>query len=218
MVDGQGASQDSSKTSVTTQETSQQASKTYTEAEMNKIINDRLASAGREAKKLQELEAKLKADQDRLRQLEREREADEEAKLKDKPDEFSVYKTRKELKQREEALKEREAELLKQKEEADAILHTARENSRLSLIKTLAEKHGLDAKILDKPYLKSDEEIEDYAKTLSGVKPAQQGSYNFDSGIANAGGGAPTTEQLSNMTTEEYAKWRLKQLDPNRKK
>jgi len=218
MVDGQGASQDSAQTSATTQETSQQASKTYTEAELNKIVNDRLASAGREAKKLQDLEARLKTDRERLLQLERERETEEEAKLKDKPDEFSVYKTRKELKQREEALKEREAELLRQKEEADNILKTVRENSRKSLIKSLADKYVIDAKVLDKPYLKSDEEIEDYAKTLANLKPAQQESHNFDSGLANAAGGTPTTEQLGKMSTEEYAKWRMKTLDPNRKK
>ena len=218
MVDGQEAKQDSKTTSANPQETSQKASKTYAEADLQKAVNDALAKAGRDAKALEVERARIKSEADAIFALRREQEQKEEETLKDKPDEFAVWKRNRELTAREKAIAEKETDINRRSEEIEATRKEMAEVSRKSFISELARTSGIDAKLLDKPYLKDNDSIADYAQTIASARP--KANEPPDSGLANAGGGTPTMEQLTKWAEEEpekYVAYRMKSLDPKRK-
>ena len=97
--------------------------------------------------------------------------------------------------------------LNREKAEHEAEIEAVRTVHRDNTVIKLATKYGVDAKLLDKDYIPTDE-LEDYAQTLAAAKPkAAEGEETFvpDSGVTSGGTGKLTEEQISKMTPEQYA-------------
>ena len=131
------------------------SNKVYTEADVQKLVSDAKAEAGRRIKAL-ELEA---------------------GAFKAQAETLAASQT---------------------KEQAELAAYR-----RQTLINETAAKFGVNAKLLDKPYVESQEQLEDLAKTLQSAKaPAgTPGNIQPDSGLS-AGGGA----DLKNMAAGDLIK------------
>jgi hypothetical protein len=129
--------------------------RTYTEADVQKIISDTKAEAGRRIKTLENEAQAAKTQTENLEASQR----IELAKLE-------AYR-------------------------------------RQTLINETAAKFGVNAKILDKPYLANQEQIEDLAKTLqTAISPAgTPGNIQPDSGMTSGGGA-----DLKNMSASDLIK------------
>lgn len=129
--------------------------KTYTEADVQKLISDAKAEAGRRIKTLETEASAFKAQAETL-----------EAARNKEIEELAVYR-------------------------------------RQKLIDETAAKFGVNAKLLDKPYIESQEQLEDLAKTLQAAKSptGTPGNIQPDSGMTSGGGA-----DLKNMSAGDLIK------------
>ncbi len=211
--------------------TSKEKPKTYTEDQVTKRVNDALSEKGRTDKHLSTREAAIKAKEAEIEQHAQEvsewrRRKDEEelSNALANPDKLNEYQHRKDREQKEADIAKRERELAKREREYQAEREATQALMRETRIATLAAKYGLDPKVLDKSYLKTAEDIEDHAKTLSKLVPkvkkeAEEEKESFvpDSGVTKGRIGEPTREQLEKMSMEEYAEWANKRFNPKPK-
>jgi len=129
------------------QETSENT-KTYQESEVQKIVNDRLAQAGREAKVFEQQSADLKKREEVISQREKEKEEEEYEKIRGNPDAISDWESKRNLRTEKKAIADKEAAFERDKVEQQIKIDAA--NSILNELKIneLAEKYKLDASIL----------------------------------------------------------------------
>lgn len=185
--------------------TSEQTPKTYTEQEHEKIVSDRLASAGRDAKSLETREKALNAEKEKVAEqsakIEQwQREQDEKLKSTD-PDRYNVVQEQRKLEAMKADLDKKVADF-----EADKATHTERlkaadETEREITIWRIAEKHGVDSmKLKEKSTtlnLQSEEQIDELAQTMAGAKEPKM-PLKPDSSVTTGGG-----EDLSTMSSRK---------------
>ena len=175
----------------------------YTEAQVEKIRNDALAKAGRDAKALDALRTKLEADRSAIEtertNWQRERDAAEETTLRDDPDAFKSLQARRSIERRETELRRREAEIATEKV---ALAEQAKElgsTVRTVIATQIATELGVNAETLLKYTDGSEEAMRELAQQLP-KKNAKGPTFRPDSG---RGGGVPsaTLEQLNKVDT-----------------
>ncbi|MFO7997293.1 MAG: hypothetical protein R6U93_09220 [Dehalococcoidia bacterium] len=209
--------------------TSEKPTRTYTEQEAQKLVSDALAAKGRDAKALADKEASLntlqeeiKAAQAQIADFERQKdEAELEAARRD-PDKMAEYQQKKsyrklmqDLETQRKDLKRQQDEFNRQKAEHEAEVQQTRQTTMEVKIWQIGAKYGVDPAMLKDLNLPTVEAVEAVAKRLGTAKPKETAEpFKVDSGVTT-GGGAPTLEQLSKMTPDEYAAHRRKQ-DPDR--
>jgi hypothetical protein len=125
--------------------TSTGATKTHTDADIQKAISDALAKAGREAKALEAREQKLKDIETREKALIQQEEAAQKARdeaeltaILDDPDKLSVYQYRKKVKEAEEVLKTEKAKFEAEKASHQEELTFARKVKRSTVMGEIA--------------------------------------------------------------------------------
>ncbi len=193
--------------------------KTFTESEVQKAVNDALAKAGREAKALELRKVELEKEKtehtawlEERKKAEKERDEAEAERLKDKPEELSIYQRQKRLREAEAALVESkqafEAERLTHAERIKAVEETERETTVFEIATELNGDPVILKATAGELNLTSNDQIKALAKRLwpPAKKEAPPGTKNKpDSGETGGGGGKLTNEQIEKMSSEEYA-------------
>lgn len=205
LKDTSAVGQDASKG---TQETSQ--AKTYLESDVQKIVNDRLAQAGRAAKALEAKEAELSAREEAHNQWLRERDEEEYEKARGNPDALSalqrerVAKTEaRKIKEERDAL-ERDRVAFQVERDADNVIKKEQK------ITELAAKYQVNIADL-KEFDLGIEAIEKLAMKLSPIpqadlaKTAKVEPKKRDSGVTLGGG----STRLGDLSPKD----RLKEID-----
>lgn len=199
--------------------------KTYTDKDIQKIISDAKAEAGREAKaakveadkakaSLTNTENQLNQTKQQLAVLTKRIDDAELEGARDNPELINLYQQKQDLRRKEAELEEGKTQLAKDKAEHEAEIEVARSTSREILIWGIATKRGVDpVRLKDlsaKFNLQSEEQIEEMAQTISTGKTTPSGVEDKtkplqpDSG-ATIGGGELTNEQLEDMPMGQYA-------------
>ena len=188
--DTSDANQDSSKVK---QGTSEDA-KTYQEADVQKIVNDRLAAAGRDAKTQEARETALKAREEAQTQHDRERDEEAYEKARGNPEALSALQrerqdkaTSKTIKDERDALEREKVALQVEKDATNAVKRD------IGIIE-LAEKYKVDTTVLKDLDLDL-EHTEKVAQRLTTLSPEQLGAKptpvpkKRDSGVTIGSGG-----------------------------
>ncbi len=205
---------------------------TFTKAQVDKMLSDAKAEAGREKARLakeaevskqeaarlredfQSTNSRLNALQDRIDQAELE-------KARDDPQLVKLYQARRELE-----TEKRNVEVEKRRVAAEAAqVKTEREamesQNRGAQIAARAAKHGVEVSELTELGITDMAVLEKVAGKMSKgkgkdtEKPVPAGkpeAINFrpDSGLSAGGMGEPTPEQLDKMSIEQYREWSSK--------
>ena len=150
----------------------------YTREQVDKLISDRLAQAGREAKALETMKADIAKRENEIRELETKRQRDEEERelaeltsvTKDKPEELPTLKSYKDkLAQKHRALMEKEDTLRKKEAEFnERFTKTEQTEFEINTL-NIANKHGVDHEILKTKAIElgiKGDKLEDLAKLI----------------------------------------------------
>jgi len=203
ITDGTDNQQDLSANEQTTSEGEQGTSndaKTYQESEVQKIVNDRLAQAGRDAKALEAKEAALKEREFSLAQKEKEKDEEERERLRGNPEALSAFEQERQRKAELKTLADARAQIERDKMENQVTLETANKLLRDAKIIELSAKYKIDATILKDLDLDAErtEKVAQRLTTLSaedlaklGKAPAKDNKRR-DSGVTIGGGGGLT--------------------------
>lgn len=213
---------------------------TYSEADVQKAINDALSKAGRTAKDYEAREAAIKASQQaiatqvqELQQWQKDREAEELAAARGDPVKLRQYQLNQTEKARKKELAEREAALatrdneIKQREEAVTQKGKVYEERDLDdSLWEISARTGVSQVVLKDTMkdlgLSTAEQAENLAKRLAtgqrpsegeGAKPGDASPLIPASGVA-IGSGKPSMEQRDKMPMDDYAALRKKE-DPS---
>lgn len=168
---------------------------TYTQEQADKMVSDKLAAAGRDAKSLdvkgKALDARetaIKAGEERLTQWQKDRDAEELKAAEDNPELQTLIQGKKALRDKETGFAQREQALTQKEEEHKDLLEAANATQREISIWEIARKQGVDASELKELStqlnLQTNEQIERVALTMTKGKTAP---IKPDSG-ATAGG------------------------------
>jgi len=175
--------------------------KTYQESEVQKIVNDRLAQAGRDAKAFETQKADLAAREEAHAQWLKERDEEEYEKARGNPDALSALQREREAKSATKALKDERAALERDKLEHQVELDAARASTKERKIAELAQKYQVDAQTLKDLDLDI-EHTEKVAQKLTTLSPEELAPVaqtkepkKRDSGITIGGGGEKSAEQ-----------------------
>ena len=195
--------------------------KPYTQAQIDKLVNDGKAEAGREAKAAKDAAGRadtaVKSAQQRaeaaeaaLTKFQEDRDRADFEAAKDDPDLLASYRSKT-------ALREREAANRREKQELDAskAQHAAdlEEVKQWKVEKTAAdivkrpEYAGVDPALLVTLTDGSPEKMEALAKVMAGTKPKpapKTPELPPDPGITEGGAGSPSIEQGDSMTDDQY--------------
>lgn len=213
-VNAQDASAKKQDTSAEEQGTSK--TKTYTESEVQKIKNDALAQAGRDAKALEQKAADLKEREDAHAQWQRERDEEEYEKARGNPEALSALQreradraTSKSIKEERDALERERVAFQVEKDTANAI---KKEHD----IAELAEKYQIPVQVLKDLDLDV-ERTEKVAQRLTTLSPEALGKTTpaivpkkRDSGVTLGGG-----NNLSGLKPKEVLKEIQRKLSEN---
>lgn len=212
MLDGTETNQDPS---AVTQDASGKEQETsaevYTKEQVEKMVSDKLAAAGREAKALREKEKQVA---DELRQiadaraeLQRQKEAAELDAVKDDPDELSRIKREQKLRQQQQAAERKEAELKEREEKAaEREKETNEKLAKITAVTIASKYEGVSADDLLNFTDGSPDKMEVLAQKLSGKKPAAAARLKIDSGVTAGGGKGLTVEAVRKMSPEELVR------------
>lgn len=128
-----------------------QAPKTYTDADIQKAVNDALAKAGRDAKAIEAVKKKVDADKEEIRQHRAQKDAAELEAVKNDPDKLNFYQRQKALKEREEALKEQQAQFESERTAHAEQIAKIQKSERSGMIADVAKEYaGSDPAKLEK--------------------------------------------------------------------
>jgi len=193
------------------------ATKTYTESDVQKIVSDRLAKAGREAKAFEAKEEALRQREEAQAQRDREQEEREYEKVRGNPDALSKWQAERDLKKERDALQKDRDALEREKVEHQVALEAAQKLTNAAQISAIATKYKVDVAILNDFGLNV-EQTEKIAQRLSSLPPAELAKLTKpqqpanenppkkrDSGVT-LGGGSTNLGDLS-------PKDRLKEID-----
>ena len=175
--------------------------KTYQESEVQKIVNDRLAQAGRDAKSFEAKEADLKTREEAHQQWLREKDEEDYEKARGNPDALSALQRERETKAAAKALKDERAALERDKLEHQVELDAARALSKERKIAELAQKYQVDTQTLKDLDLDL-EHTEKVAQKLTKLSPEAlapviqaKEAKKRDSGITIGGTGDKSIDQ-----------------------
>jgi len=195
-------------TSQGTEGTSQDKTKeTLTRAEVEKLISDERAKAGRELKAARaeaesyktahsKLENELTQTREQMSEIQRRIDEAEEEEAKGSPDSMRLYQRQKQLRDSEAKLKDQQRQLEKERQEHIAELSAAKEAKAEMAIVSAAVEHHVDiGKLKEKVQklgLTTEEQISEMAETLDGqAQPDGDGRKKIpqgDSGRTIGGG------------------------------
>jgi hypothetical protein len=217
------------------QGTSTKEARTYTEEELNKATekakNDALAAAGRDAKKLSDWEASLKAQQsetegtraeiskiqEQIDQAELEAARGDPAKLKELHAKKSYKNMLADLETQKKELAKQRQQLDRDKAETAETVKAAQQHQMETKVYEIAAKYDLNPEDLKAGIkdlnLTTVEQAEALAKRL-GRLPEGEKKTTIPVSVPTSGGrhGEPTQEQLEKMSMEDYAAY-VKQRD-----
>ena len=194
---------------------------TFTKEQVQKLISDERAQAGRKAaegKKAAEKAALEIVEQRRLTkiaeetlaQLQREKDEAELEAARENPDALNVFQAKQTLRARDLELKRKEQELSKRELEAKEALDVVNKFRMEQKAAEISAQYSVDASTLLAITDGSPEKMEAAAKALSqGKTPkgTETPAIKPDSGMTSGGAGRPTAEQLEAMSPEQYAEW-----------
>jgi len=212
MLDGTDNTQDTSGANQDTSGGEQGTSKakTYQESEVQKIVNDRLAQAGRDAKTLETQKTDLAAREEAHAQWQREKDEEEYEKARGNPDALSALQQERAFKATAKSIKDErnalERERVAFQVERDAANAIKKEHD----IVALAQKYKIDPQFLrDIPI--DPEHLEKVAQRMTPLSPAELAKTTQDivlkkrdSGVTLGSGG-----NLSGLKPKET----LKEID-----
>jgi len=117
--------------------TSTSETETYTKEQVEKLISDKLAAAGRNAKTLIQQEKQLKAREQAIKDVEsqiadwqKEREAEELEKARDNPELLNLFQTKKQLREEKARLAEEKAQFQADKASVQELIDSSKELQR----------------------------------------------------------------------------------------
>ena len=192
---------------------------TYTKEQVQKLISDERAQAGRKvaeatkaadkaAKVLEGVEQRAKDAEEALARIREEKDEAELQVARDNPDALNTFQVKKTLRTKETELKRKEQELSKRELEAREALEVVNEFRKEQKATEIGVQYGVDASILLAITDGSPEKMEAAAKALSqGKTKKETPAMKPDSGLTSGGAGRPTVEQLEAMSPEQYAEW-----------
>ncbi len=212
------------------QGTSKEAqSRTYTDADIQKAINDALAKAGRDNKQLSEREAALKAQEEAIKaqqvEIEEYRKRIEQNELEEAqsdPDKMREYQRKQAEKKAKSELEIMRAELKKQQDELNRAraeheteVKAARETMTEIRLWQIGAKYGVNPVLLKELNLSSIEQAEQVAKRLGTTnKPAasenktpSEKPFTPDSGVSSGNYGNLTPAQFEKLPMSEKQKY-----------
>ena len=202
--DTSGENQDPSKEKQGTSEP-----KTYQEADVQKIVNDRLAAAGRDAKAIEAKTADLKAREEAVALHEKEKDEEAYEKVRGNPDALSKFEADKQIRAEKKALADEKDAFEKTKLEHQIAVEAANTLSKEQGIIALSTKYKVDATVLKDLDLDL-EHTEKVAQRLTTLSPEQLGvkqpavPKKRDSGVTIGSGG-----NLTGLSPKE----KLKEID-----
>lgn len=166
--------------------------KTFTEAQVQKAVNDALAKAGRDAKSFEAREKTIKEAQAKADEWQRQQDEAEAEKHRDNPDGLKALRTKQELKKAQDALKKAQDDFEAEKASHAEKLTRAEETELELSVWKAAQAKGIDAgKLKEKCLkfgLKTEEQITDMAETMSdGKTSAEEPPLHTDSGKGKGG-------------------------------
>ena len=165
----------------------------FTQAQVEKLVNDRLAAAGRDVKALELREATNKADRTTLdseRQTWRqERDVIEEAALRDDPDSFRALKIKRDQERRETDLGRREGVVTERETRVAESEQHSQETRRQVAAHNVAAESGVDMATLLKFTDGTEEAMRELAATMGKVvEPGEAPTLIPDSGRGGGSG------------------------------
>lgn len=192
---------------------------TYTKEQVQKLISDERAQAGRKlaeatkaadraVKVLEGVEQRAKDAEEVLARLQNEKDEAELQVARDNPDALNTFQARQTLRTKETELKRKEQELTRRELEAKEALEAVNKFRKEQKAAEIGAQYGVDALILLTITDGSPEKMEVAAKALSqGKTKKETPTIKPDSGLTSGGAGRPTAEQLEAMTPDQYAEW-----------
>jgi len=181
--------------------TSKEEPLTYTQEQAQKMVNDALSQAGRDAKSLEQKANDIKAREEAIRAKEEAEEAAKIEALKDDPDKLAEYQERQSVK------KERE-QLERDKAEHAAEIQAARETQKEVTIWQVASDKSIDPvrlkKLSEKFGIEGKEKLEELADEIGSGKTNQQ--IEVDSGVTTGGGKDLSGKSPIELAREAYEK------------
>jgi len=200
--------------------------KTYTEQEKEKIVNDALAAAGRTAKQLSEMEARLKSQEEAIKaqmeavaEFNRRKEEAELEEARSDPSKMREYQRRQaekkqlaDLETQKQELQKQRDEIARSKAEHEAEVKAARDTLMEVKLWQIGAKYGISPMALKELNLPTVEQVEAVAKRLGAVKPNTESTKSFapDSGVTSGKLGALAPEQFEKLPISEKAKYLTK--------
>jgi len=210
--------------------TSDKKEKTFTEAQVTKMVSDAKAASGREQKKLTDQIEEANKVSESLRQnaeitngkltaLQRQIDEAELDKAKDDPQLLSLYQQKQNLQTRATDLEERERKVATSEAQLKADKEAIAAAKAEATIVKVAVKYHLNIEDLSDLGITDEEALEKVAAKIAGGKPKKKageedkdaGDLTPDSGISSGGEHTPTMEERDKMSPEQYIAWRKKQ-------
>ena len=180
-------------------------SPTYTKKQVDKMVSDALAKAGRDAKSLELKEKSLKEREDEINEWRKKQEQTELEAIRDNPQALDLYQKGKAIEQAKADLLRERAELAKQKQEFDEDIKLAKETRREIAIWEIASKYSVDPMTLKELGLESMEQVEAVAKAFAPERPPEP-SLKPDSGMTAGGGDSVEGKPARVIFAEMYRK------------
>ena len=175
--------------------------KAYQESEVQKIVNDRLAQAGRDAKTLEAQKADLAARETAHQQWLREKDEEEYEKARGNPEALTSLQREREVRAAKKEFDEAKAAFEREKLEHQVELDTARALTKERKIAELAQKYQVDTQTLKDLDLDI-EHTEKVAQKMTKLSPEElapviqaKEAKKRDSGITIGGTGDKSIDQ-----------------------
>jgi len=200
--------------------------KTYSQDEVNKMLRDEKAAAGRKqvdlAKQVQTLSTEratlqneLNSTRTRLDAVEATIEASEADAARDNPDMLRLYQERKTLRAKEQSLQTDRAKLDAERSQLDQERQEFQQWQHQRMIEDVSKAYGVSAETLANLGLTDREAVERVAQALKSQGTAadtDSTSSAADSGITLGGGRVLSPEELEKLDMDSYAKqWKDRQ-------
>ena len=177
---------------------------TYTKDQVEKLVSDRLAAAGRDAKALEEGRKAVEAGRARFEAdqaaWQKQREAAEETALRDDPDAFQALQRKRDMERRDADLRKREETLTARSQEIAEREKVIQGTAKERLASQIAAELGIEAS----PLLKFTDGSEEAMRELASVLP-KKGS-NGASFKPDSGGTAGGAKDLNGLSPHELAR------------
>ena len=195
------------KTSEAEKETSQE--QTFTQAQVDKMVSDKLAAEGRTAKDFEQQKAAIAAEREALDSDRNATQEQEEQAVRDNPDAIKALTGRRALEAVERKNKE-DARINKaESERLEEVRQQATEEAKDRNSVALAKEYGVDAKLLLNHTTGSEEAMRELAKVLPKAETNTDETLTPDSG-SSTGGASPDLTALLKVDTRKMTPNQLK--------